>query len=210
MMFVSTTVARCSGGAFASTRTLLCAMKKSAPGGGQQPRPSPPRVRSSEPLPTKDRFPPVGFNASDHRTRTAVLIDASAVTPEQYALLVPKIQNNDSRTLLLQRVFSTDPMPPLWADAIKAQQQPTAAAGLVGVGMFERFKVESFMPVHIQMMADARHIAELRRDNRMQGIAVVCGTAEHKQYAAVAERLKGTKIMYVVVDPSGEVTSCEC
>jgi len=172
---------------------ILCAAaSKTTPptppttGSGAAPRP--PRMRMAEPMPTKDRFPPALYNSIDPRRRLACLIDGNTVTPRMYLPLVQSIVKKDS-VALLHRVFAHD-MTQEWKDAIEETNG------------YEAFRVETFIPISMQMGADAHHIAEYRNDNKFQGIVYVCAPEDLVRFKKFFPRLAGIGLHQRIVDSS--------
>ena len=157
------------------------------------------RSRNAEPMPTKDRFPPKGYNKLDTRTRLAVLIDASKITPNMYENeLLPVLTENATLKkdclMLLQRLFahtiSVD-----WKKAFGPYAQVP-----------EPFTVEAFIPVTMQMTADAYHITEFRSDNKYGGIVFVCGSEDRVAFEMLTERMAGHGMKQLILDSAGRLT----
>ena len=145
----------------------------------------------SEPMPTKDRFPPRGYSAMDPRIRLAVLIDGSKVSPEEYksslAVLLDGPQSK-KYVILLHRVFLYE--------ITSGWRNPFSEYGFTP----EPFRVESFIPIPMQMGADAHHIMEYRDDNKYTGIAYVCASEEKSHFTRLVILMKGYGVHQLVLD----------
>lgn len=110
------------------------------------------------------------------KKRLAVLIDGDFLSVQSYFTKVePAIkksflmktesqqqqqQQQVAISVLMHRVFSQQhPIRQEWQQVVLNRS-----------GSFESFKVQRFIPIHIQMIADAAHISQLRLQNRVQGI----------------------------------------
>jgi hypothetical protein len=134
----------------------------SAPGG----------PRGAAALPIKDRYPPAAYDPADMRRRIVVLVDGELVSKRSYDQMLPRIASYGS--VILTRVF---------AHTLKPDWQPDVIARKV-----EWFRVEKFIPVHMQLAADASHVGRFRADNATQGIAMLVNDAETAQYESYFTR----------------------
>lgn len=129
--------------------------------------------------PSKDRFPPPGYDPTDTRRRLAVLVDAGKIGPGVFkGTLLPAIEKHGRP--ILTRLFAHT-LTPEWE---------TEQAG--GAQQAELFQVEKFIPVPMQMAADAEHIVRLSSKNKVQGVVFVCHEVEREWFEANAGgKLKG-------------------
>jgi hypothetical protein len=71
---------------------------------------------------------------------------------------------------------------------------------------FEMFRVDGFVPVHIQVAADAAHILENRALNLASGVVFVVAEAEAEAYGVWLDRFaQGYNVPAYVVDAAGVV-----
>lgn len=63
----------------------------------------------------------------------------------------------------------------------------TADAAIVPQVQFEYFRVERFIPVAMQMEADARHLYEFRHTNKVEGVCYVCHEVDRPMYISLME-----------------------
>ena len=151
------------------------------------------RARTSEPMPTKDRFPPPGYDKSDSRIRLAALIDASKISPELYEKeLLPVLSTRKAimkdYVVLLHRIFGHE-ISSEW-------KRKFGPENLIP----EPFIVESFIPVNMQMAADAYHISEYRSDNRYGGVLYFCGTEDRVSFELLTQRMSGHGMHQLILD----------
>jgi hypothetical protein len=130
------------------------------------------KVDTGAALPIKDRYPPAAYDPADSRRRLALLIDGEMVSVRSYEAMLPKL--NEHGVTLLTRVFAHK-LKPDWSQAVLSRR-------------VEWFRVEKFIPVHMQIAADAGHIARFRADNQMQGVCLLVADAETGQYGAYLDR----------------------
>ena len=157
------------------------------------------RSRMAEPMPIKDRFPPQGYNRLDTRCRLAVLIDASKITPNMYDKeLLPVLMSNDSvkkdYLILLQRLFAHE-ISVDWKRTFPPFDKVP-----------EPFTVESFIPVTMQMTADAYHITEWRSDNKYGGLVFVCASEDRVCFELLTQRMAGHEMKHMILDSAGTLT----
>lgn len=176
---------------------LHCRFTAGAPASGSSPRPpAPSPKRAQEQIPTKDRSPPRLYNPNDPRRRLAVLIDASKfASPQALTALDGAIAQVG--TPIIQRVFATE-LGVEWADLLT--DKPS----------YDWFRVEKFIPVSMQIGADAMHIGEFRHANQVEAIAYVVTQLEKHHFEQFFDRLKGTGMNQYVFDETGLVAQhCE-
>jgi hypothetical protein len=120
----------------------------------------------------KDRYPPRLYDAANPKRRLAVLVDGSMVSAESYTALAGKLAAVGAP--IVTRVFDTE-LKPAWQ-------------ALVVANSVEWFRVEKFIPVHMQMSADAAHVVRYRHQNMVEGVCFVCAESETGFYEQVLER----------------------
>lgn len=163
------------------------------------------RQRWAPGTPLKDRLPPKQYRATNQSSpRLAILVDANKVSAASFATLLekgfPRMDAIARGTTLLVRVFDFE-LKPDWQQLILTKSSPlnptatnptTAAAGDVidRWATYEWFRVERFIPVTMQMEADARHIAYNHKDNLLEGIVYVCTHAECPLFEVYLDRPK--------------------
>ena len=140
------------------------------------------RPKPRAPIVMKDRTPHPGTVVNDGKRKLAVLVDASKVNGDIYPYVDDIVKNKGA--ICLRRYFDYDPKPN-W----KALETSYG---------FEWFRVDGFIPVHMQLAADAAHIIEYRRDNLISGICMVVTTTEAENYAKFYDRLKGNGVSLYV------------
>ncbi len=144
--------------------------------------------------PLKDRIPPPLYNADSKEQpspRIAVLIDGSKVTPESFK----RVAEAKLKTLgspLIFRVFDVE-LKPNWQRVIVERGTKEG---------FEWFRVEKFVPVTLQMAADARHICNYREDNTIEAIAYVCTHVEGLLFEKYLSRVTGVT-QFLFTDEEG-------
>jgi hypothetical protein len=127
----------------------------------------------------KDGRPPSAYDASDARPRFAVLIDGDKVSRRTYdervAPHLARLVNGGSFAGVLHRVFTHD-LAPDWHHLVST------------LPSWESFRVERFLPLPLQVVADAVHISRLRRRNLIQGVVLVCAAPEVDVYRSRAQK----------------------
>lgn len=123
-------------------------------------------------MPIKDRYPPAAFDPADSRRRLMILVDGSMVSNRSYNEMLPRIVALGQP--MLTRVFSHD---------LKPDWQPDVIGRRV-----EWFRVEKFIPIHMQIAADAAHVNRWRRENHTEAFCFMVADAEVEQYAAYFDR----------------------
>lgn len=165
----------------------------------------------------KDRLPPVPTDLADPRRRLAVLIDGSnpnliptscttasqiCQTSPLFTTVLPAVMEVGVPVLL--RVFAHQ-LPAVWGPllagnggAAASTPSPSSASPLSAPGLsaptatvppmqLEHFRVEGFIPIAMQMEADARHLYELRALNKVEGVCYVCHEADHAVYTSLMD-----------------------
>ena len=129
----------------------------------------------------KDRYPPRRYDADEPRRRLAVLVDGSMISAETFAKVLPGIEAA-AGVPIVTRIFDTE---------LRAGWQELVVSNAV-----EWFRVERFIPVHMQLGADAAHLARYKHLNMVQGLAVVCTASEKGYYEQFYERrgLRGVNV----------------
>jgi hypothetical protein len=148
--------------------------------------------------PTKDRFPPRLYNPQDPRRRLAVLIDANKIPPSVFRKTIePALA--DIGIPILFRAFDHELLP-AWQAAISgtAEQSPTDKGCVI-----EWFRVERFIPISLQMAADANHIFEYREFNKIEGVCYVTSELDKTHVENHLVRLKGQKFNQYIFDELG-------
>lgn len=152
------------------------------------PPPPPKGSRTQEYMPTKDRLPPRGYNPEDPRRRLAILVDAHKLTVEKFRKVDPLLEEVGAPILF--RFFEYE-LNPAWREYMT--ERPS----------FEWFRVERFIPLHLQMAADANHIARYCRVNKIEGIVYLVSETEKFQYQGYFGRLAGQGLNQYVFDEHG-------
>ncbi|AYU75751.1 hypothetical protein, conserved [Leishmania donovani] len=70
----------------------------------------------------------------------------------------------------------------------------TADAVIVPQVQFEYFRVERFIPVAMQMEADARHLYEFRHTNKVEGVCYVCHEVDRAMYISLMEEQRTVSV----------------
>jgi hypothetical protein len=143
---------------------------------------------SREQQPTKDRFPPLATNLKDPRRRLAVLVDASKVSAAAYTHVSAGFEEIGVPTLT--RIFAHD-----LADDWRAVVE--------GPGAVEFFRTERFVPVHMQIAADAAHIVQFRDRNKLEAVVFMCTEAERDAFEKYFDRLRGKGVNQYCYDELG-------
>ncbi|ESL10821.1 hypothetical protein TRSC58_01439 [Trypanosoma rangeli SC58] len=178
--------------------------------------------------PVKDRFPPVLTDLSDPRRRLALLVDASSVEPcVFYNTVLPAAKKVGVPVLVrafavqLSReweshVAGSDATRGLGCDPNNSGAVETAEATKIGNEKEERtivstplcapvefFRVERFIPVSMQMEADANHIFDFRRQNKIEAVCFVCGEVDRGVFEGFLPNIAGNGFNQYVLDELG-------
>jgi hypothetical protein len=180
-------------------------------------------------MPTKDRFPPRSYDASNPRRRLAVLVDASKLSAEAfvtdiepaimkygYPILIRVFDHSmksDWNTLVggaTNSITSLLDAPDSPIPQVRAGKSSTSLKRSVdNPACMEFFRVEKFIPISMQIGADANHLAEFKSLNMTQGIVYVCTKLERPMYEQYFERLRGTQMNQYSFDEGGFGSSVE-
>ncbi|TPP52937.1 hypothetical protein CGC20_27315 [Leishmania donovani] len=100
---------------------------------------------------------------------------------------------------VLLRVFAHQlPAPislvPLPFQPSSSASSSTADAVIVPQVQFEYFRVERFIPVAMQMEADARHLYEFRHTNKVEGVCYVCHEVDRAMYISLMEEQRTVSV----------------
>lgn len=76
---------------------------------------------------------------------------------------------------------------PLPLQPSSSTSSSTADAVIVPQVQFEYFRVERFIPVAMQMEADARHLYEFRHTNKVEGVCYVCHEVDRAMFISLME-----------------------
>jgi hypothetical protein len=117
-------------------------------------------------------------------TRLAVLVDAEKVSPSAFMLAEQHIAAVGAPVLL--RYFSVD------ASREWAAMEQTKK--------FEHFRVDSFIPVNMQLAADAAHIIDHHKANHADAVAFVVCKAEAAAYEVLLDNFKDSGVALFVFD----------
>nr|CCC89735.1 conserved hypothetical protein [Trypanosoma congolense IL3000] len=177
----------------------------------------------------KDRYPPVTTDLSDPRRRLALLVDASGVEPRVFRnTILPAALKVG--TPVLVRIFAvqlSNEWESLVAGSGSARRAPEAdatddspgadtgsrnsgeAGGDVG-GMtrtwcppVEFFRVERFIPVPMQMEADANHIFDFRQQNKIEAVCFICNEVDRGVFEGFLSNIAGHGFNQYVLDELG-------
>lgn len=172
--------------------------------------------------PTKDRFPPATYDPRNPKRRLAVLVDASKISADTFlADIEPAIHSCGVPVIV--RVFDTD-LRPDWVPVVEGSMSAAAVReGIVAIGngglpqrtsaysstpdvpppSIEWFRVDRFIPVSMQMSADANHIFEYRSQNKVEGVCYVCTSVERQRFEVYFDRLQGRGYSQFAFDEGG-------
>ncbi|KEG14593.1 hypothetical protein DQ04_00391150 [Trypanosoma grayi] len=183
--------------------------------------------------PVKDRFPPVATDLSDPRRRLALLIDASSVEPRVFHnTIVPAVLKVGVPVLV--RLFAVQ-LSSEWekvvagSDAVKKTEgggsssssnalekdhnatgnEVEAAEVTSGCPPAEFFRVERFIPVSMQMEADANHIFDFRRQNKIEAVCFVCSEVDRGVFEGFLANIAGNGFNQYVLDELGMAKEVE-
>lgn len=175
--------------------------------------------------PTKDRIPPATYDPRNPKRRLAVLIDASKISADTFITTIEPALHGCGVPVIV-RVFDTD-LRPDWVPVVEGSMSAAAVregiASLDGSGggasstrsatyastpdvpppTIEWFRVDRFIPVSMQMSADANHIYEYRTQNKVEGVAYVCTSVERQRFEVYFDRLVGRSFAQFAFDEEG-------
>eukprot|EP00760_Papus_ankaliazontas_P008341 PhM_4_TR13735/c0_g1_i1/m.25159 len=151
------------------------------------PGAAPPRPRT--PIVMKDRSPHPGTTVNNGKMKAAVLVDASKVNGNLYPGIESTLLRPNVGDLCLRRYFDYEAKPHYRA--------------LETSHGFEWFRVDGFIPVHMQLAADAAHIIEYRKDNLITAIVMVVTESEADAYVKYFDRMKGNGVSLFVAHEKG-------
>jgi hypothetical protein len=165
---------------------------------------------TSTPFVVKDREPFPGSELRDGKLKLAILIDGEKVTAQTYAHKIEKELLKEG-TICLRRYFRYEKSQ-LWTSLFleeetlgntgndeningKPQIDESASprktpitvsvTGLLGPPQY--FRVDSFIPINMQLEADAAHIVEFRNENLTSGVVFVVDSKEVKNYEVLVQ-----------------------
>ncbi|RNF27000.1 uncharacterized protein Tco025E_00756 [Trypanosoma conorhini] len=178
--------------------------------------------------PVKDRFPPVLTDLSDPRRRLAVLVDASSVEPRVfYNTILPAAKKVGVPVLV--RTFAVQ-LSSEWESHLSgsgatkkldrdlnssAEAEAADMPEIVNGGEertigntslytpIEFFRVERFIPVSMQMEADANHIFDFRRQNKIEAVCFVCSEVDRGVFEGFLPNIAGNGFNQYVLDELG-------
>ncbi|KNH07388.1 hypothetical protein XU18_1920 [Perkinsela sp. CCAP 1560/4] len=135
----------------------------------------------------KDRVPFPGTSINDGRQKLAVLVDGRNVLPEIYPLVDKAIEGKG--LICLRRYFD-------YSTSAKWK-------GLQSTYGFEWFRVDNFVPLHMQIMADALHIAQYKNLNMIDGVILVVTRSQGDAFSEYHKRLAWHNIKFYVFTEAG-------
>lgn len=155
--------------------------------------------------PGKDRFPPKAYDPGNPCRKLAVLVDAKKVDADVFCRAVEPVISEVGVPVLI-RVFDYD-LSPKWQSIVAGGLADSDAAStvkrIVSGPSIEWFRVERFIPISMQMGADANHIFEYRSFNRVEAVCYVCTELERVHFETLVNRLKGKGFNQYVFDELG-------
>lgn len=164
--------------------------------------------------PVKDRFPPKALDPNNPKRKLAVLVDAQKVDADIYCNIIEPAVSEVGVPVLV-RVFEHE-LSPEWRKLI-ASGRVKGGPGGVGASMrgldgvaIEWFRVERFIPVAMQIVADANHIFEYKHFNQIDGVCYVCTELDRAHYELMLERLRGRGFNQYILDELGLVVEVNC
>ncbi|KAG8347282.1 hypothetical protein TRVL_01886 [Trypanosoma vivax] len=190
-------------------------------GGGRGATKRPPRSGVNEGRvsgPVKDRYPPVTTDLSDPRRRLALLVDATGVSPRVFRNTVLPAALKVGVPVLV-RVFAVQ-LSGEW-ESLVAGSGHAGCSGTTEGGSgevvggetsedkgpvcppVEFFRVERFIPVSMQMEADANHIFDFRQQNKIEAIAFVCSEVDRGLFEGFLSNIAGNGFNQYVLDDLG-------
>lgn len=147
--------------------------------------------------PVKDRFPPIGHDPNKPQRRLALLIDGSKVNCLSFCNTIEPAANLVGYPVLI-RLFDTD-LRSDWHNLVANGGSFNRVAG----PPVEWFRVERFIPISMQMSADAQHIAEFRLQNKIEAICFVCNSLERTAFEQYFDNLSDTGMNQYCFDELG-------
>lgn len=140
-------------------------------------------------VPIKDRRPTHLAQREDGNRKLAVLINGKEVTPSTYIeTIAPKLPQATQGTICVQRMFDYHLGSEDWQGALAADKR------------LEHFRVDSFIPIHMQMAADVGHIIELSGSNLISGVVMTVSKRHSHLYAEYFSRFKGFGVSVFVAN----------
>ncbi len=184
--------------------------------------------RTSTPFVVKDREPFPGTELRDGKTKFAVLIDGEKVSPENYQknveqqILTVSSSNEQMKknAICLRRYFRYEKSQE-WASRFSVdnnnetggveesgeisettiRKTPNTSSINALLGPPQYFRVDSFIPINMQIAADAAHLVEFRNENLISGIVFVVCAEEVEAYQTLVENnfknIPGMKMMVI-------------
>ena len=137
---------------------------------------------SKTPVTMKDRIPLPGTQVHDGKRKLAILADAVKVSSESYPFIDEIVKTKG--TVCLRRYFDYESRPP-W----KVLEDTFG---------FEWFRVDGFIPIHMQIISDAAHLIEYHKENLITAVVMVVTQREAEAYSRYFERLKGNGVSVYV------------
>lgn len=158
----------------------------------------------------KDRFPPKALNHSDPKRKLALLVDAQKVDADVFCKTIEPATLEIGVPVLV-RVFDYE-ISREWGNLIRqsngdANNFLTRTANSPSV---EWFRVERFIPIGMQMVADADHICDHRFFNRIEAVCFICTELDRAYFERMLERLKGRGFNQYILDELGLVVEDHC
>ncbi|KAH9599037.1 hypothetical protein LSM04_006238 [Trypanosoma melophagium] len=181
--------------------------------------------------PVKDRFPPVVTDLSDPRRRLALLVDASSVTPRVFRnTILPAAQKVGVPVIV--RVFAVQ-LSSEWEavvagndvtkksnvndnnsgshsinqsgvnDTTGTEQEKGVTSTALRCPPVEFFRVERFIPISMQMEADANHIFDFRNQNKVEAVCFICGEVDRGVFEGFLTNIAGNGFNQYVLDELG-------
>mmetsp|Transcript_72696 Transcript_72696/g.84431 ORF Transcript_72696/g.84431 Transcript_72696/m.84431 type:complete len:292 (+) Transcript_72696:32-907(+) len=175
---------------------------------------------NNEQLPIKDRSPPKAYDPQNPKRRLAVLVDASKVNADVFCRSIEPLLPEIGVPVLI-RIFDYE-LQPLWKPVTAGHlssatqeaatqrggssqnQVVTRGASSSNSPTIEWFRVERFIPISMQIAADAQHIFDFKEFNRVEGVCFVCSELDRPYYeSTLLQRLKGKGFNQYLCDEMG-------
>jgi hypothetical protein len=161
--------------------------------------------------PVKDRYPPTMLNHSDPRRKLALLVDAQKVDADVFCKTIEPATLEIGVPVLV-RVFDYE-ISREWGNLIRhssgdSSSSPSMRAA--GSPPVEWFRVERFIPIGMQMLADADHICDHKFFNRIEGVCFICTELDRVYFERMLERLRGRGFNQYILDELGLVVEDLC
>jgi hypothetical protein len=167
--------------------------------------------------PVKDRFPPKALDPANPKRKLAVLVDAQNVDAHMFCKTVEPAMAEVGVPVLI-RVFDYE-LSREWNTLI-AQSSGRAKPNVDSSELprrvttsgpeMEWFRVERFIPLSMQMAADANHIFEYKHFNQVDAVCFVCTELDRPHFEAILERLRGRNFNQYILDELGLVVEVNC